>query len=133
LYFSEVTDQEATFNNVSLTSIGVQLLPDGRPDFAANPYNGPAPTFAQAQAAGFKQSYSGISGPLNRIPYSHQSSIGLQRQLTTSTAFEADYVYTGRPSATRVAQRESRIQCGHGDQLPVSTTWRTCRTRRLEP
>jgi len=95
LYFSEVTDQEATFNNVSLTSVGVQLLPDGRADFASNPYNGPRPTFDQAKAAGYKQSYSGISGPLNRIPYSHQASIGVQRQIGASTSFEADYVYTG--------------------------------------
>jgi carboxypeptidase family protein/TonB-dependent receptor-like protein len=107
VYFSEVTDQEATFNNVSLTSVGVQLLPDGRPDFAANPYNGPAPTFAQAQAAGFKQSYSGISGPLNKIPYGHQSSIGVQRQLTDSMALEADYVYTG--SRAQLASRNVNL------------------------
>src|SRR5262249_6462769 len=91
----------------SLTSVGVQLLPDGRADWAANPYNGPQPTFAQATAAGYKQSYSGISGPLNRIPYSHQASIGFQRQIAASTSLEVDSVYTG--SRAQLASRNVNL------------------------
>src|SRR6185503_7168610 len=36
-----------------------------------------------------------INNPWRRLPYSHQASIGLQRQLGTTMAVEGDYVYTG--------------------------------------
>ena len=82
---------------------------DGRPDFASNPYNGPAPTYASllaklctpALVPGCirpeipSSTTATIYAPGFTIPYSIQSSIGLQRQLGTTMSIETDYVYIG--------------------------------------
>ena len=98
----------------------VEVANDGRPDFAANPFNGPAPTFEDAmkrfcsapeQAANFAswkaRSFTGTAPCLLRsssevqspagtynVNNSIQTSFGVERQVGSSMAFEADYVYT---------------------------------------
>jgi hypothetical protein len=78
---------------------------DGRPDFAANIFNGPAPTYEQMRAnlcdINFRPgclrrdiAYE-MNHPWRQHPYSHQASMGIQRQLGTTMSVEADYVYTG--------------------------------------
>ena len=76
-----------------------------RPDFAANPFNGPLPTFDQAVQ---RFCYvSNVPGCLLRdlqeqapppdyahVPYSWQSSIGVAHQFTNDMAIEVDYVNT---------------------------------------
>ena len=87
---------------------------DGRPDFAANPFNGPVPTFEAAnQLFCYVKNVPGclIRDLEEMAPppeYAHvarkwQTSIGLQRQLGPDTAFEADYVY-GRGTDENVLQ-----------------------------
>ena len=84
------------------------ILPDGRPDFAANPFNGPWPGYEQlvqrfcsnAQVPGCVRQDTGgdnLAPPpaYATLPYSHQVSIGLERQLANTLAIEADYVFTG--------------------------------------
>jgi TonB dependent receptor-like, beta-barrel len=84
------------------------VLPDGRPDFAANPFNGPWPTQEQliqrfcssAQVPGCVRQDTGgdnlVPPPeYAKLPFSHQVSIGMQRQVGTTMAVEADYVFTG--------------------------------------
>jgi hypothetical protein len=69
---------------------------DGRPDFASNPFNGPAPTFEQVVASGFRRSIgSQLINADAQVPYSHQASAGVQRQLGDTMAFQADYIYSG--------------------------------------
>jgi hypothetical protein len=81
---------------------------DGRPDFASNPWNGPEPTYDALLARlcttaltpgcisrDFPTGTNTIYAPGYTMPYTHQSSIGLQRQIGASMAVEADYVYTG--------------------------------------
>ncbi len=77
---------------------------DGRPDFAANPFNGPQPTF---EAANQRFCYvKNVPGCLIRdldemsppaeyaeVARKWQTSVGVQRQLSTDTAISADYVY----------------------------------------
>ena len=75
------------------------LLNDGRADFATNPFNGPRPTLEQArvlQAQGkyFSSITTSFASPTSQMPYSYQSSIGVQRQLGTVMAFDVDYIYT---------------------------------------
>ena len=73
----------------------MQILNDGRADFATNPFSGPAPTFEQFLASGFRRSLStSLSAPNSRLPMSYQSSIGIQRQLGDTISVEADYVDT---------------------------------------
>ena len=78
---------------------------DGRPDFAANIWNGPVPTYQQMLAnlcdINFRPgclrrdlAYE-INHPWRQHPYSHQASMGMQRQLGNTMSVQADYVYTG--------------------------------------
>lgn len=82
-----------------------ELPNDGRPDFATNIFNGPVPTYEAVlgnvcdinfgpgclrREFGFE-----INHPWRQHPYSHQTSIGVQRQLGPTIAIEADYVYRG--------------------------------------
>jgi hypothetical protein len=78
---------------------------DGRPTYAADPFNGPRPTFdfVKAQACGaspfpgcVRESFSQeINHPWREDQHSHQASIGFQRQLATAMSLEMNYVYTG--------------------------------------
>jgi hypothetical protein len=116
-YYGEMLSR--TYPGESKTVALVEVANDGRPDFAANPFNGPAPTFEQAkatacsapeQAANFAawkaRNYAGnppclllASGEVNppagayNVNNSWQSSIGFQRQFGTSMEIESDYVY----------------------------------------
>jgi hypothetical protein len=117
-YYGEMLSR--TYPGESKTVALVEVANDGRPDFAANPFNGPTPTFEQAkatacsapeQAANFAawkaRNYAGnppclllASGEVNppagayNVNNSWQSSIGFQRQFGTSMEIESDYVYT---------------------------------------
>jgi hypothetical protein len=80
---------------------------DGRADFAANPYNGPLPTYEQVLARVCTPAAPFAAGCIRRglsngvpsnnavIPFSYQTSIGAQRQFGSTMAITADYVYTG--------------------------------------
>jgi hypothetical protein len=117
-YYGEMLSR--TYPGESKTVALVEVANDGRPDFAANPFNGPPPTFEQAkatacsapeQAANFAswkaRNYAGnppclllASGEVNppagtyNVNNSWQSSFGFQRQFGTSMEIESDYVYT---------------------------------------
>ena len=109
LYFTTVTNPHQLVFQGSI--IDTRVENDGRPDFASNPFNGPAPTFAELLTQvctpeaptepGCKRRQLVSSGILNahapgyEMPLSYQTSIGLQRQLSPTMAVEADYVYLG--------------------------------------
>ena len=116
-YYGEMV--QTTYPSEAKTVAVVEVLNDGRPDFAANPFNGPAPTYEQAlqrycaapeQAASFAawraRGFTGNAPCLLRgngelkqpPPYninsSWQSSIGFQRQVGSVSAVEIDYIFT---------------------------------------
>ena len=116
-YYGEMV--QTTYPSEAKTVAVVEVLNDGRPDFAANPFNGQAPTYEQAlqrycaapeQAASFAawraRGFTGNAPCLLRgngelkqpPPYninsSWQSSIGAQRQVGTVSALEVDYIFT---------------------------------------
>jgi hypothetical protein len=116
-YYGEMV--QTTYPSEAKTVAVVEVLNDGRPDFAANPFNGPAPTYEQAlqrycaapeQAAGFAawrtRGFTGNAPCLLRgngelkqpPPYninsSWQSTIGVQRQVGAVSAVEIDYIFT---------------------------------------
>jgi hypothetical protein len=105
MYYAEMTGQPAVFTLRNVQQITPQILNDGRPDFASNPFNGPAPTHEQAaQLLCSVDRRPGCLRPTFQIqfvapdlksPFSHQASFGVQRQLTETMAIEADWVYTG--------------------------------------
>ncbi len=93
------------FTRAFAQQISPERAYDGRPDFAANPFNGPTPTYDAVLAS--LCSVSNVPGCLRRelpftifgpwaeIPFSYQASVGVQRQLASTMAVDADYIYTG--------------------------------------
>ena len=93
------------FTRAFAQQISPERAYDGRPDFASNPFNGPVPTYDAVLAS--LCSVSNVPGCLRRelpftifgpwaeIPFSYQASVGVQRQLASTMAVDADYIYTG--------------------------------------
>jgi hypothetical protein len=87
--------------------INVSLANDKRADFVTNPWNGPTPTYDQVRArlctpallpgcvTNTYPTLGPVWAPGMTMPYSYQASLGLQRQLTSTMGFDADYVYIG--------------------------------------
>ena len=105
MFFAEGTADEYHQTQLFIMSIAPQVLSDGRSNFPSNPYNGPAPTLDQllARSCDLNGSQPGcvrrefvpeMVDPFFETPYSHQASIGVQRQLGTNMSFESNYVYT---------------------------------------
>ena len=103
-FYADPGSHTAYWTKLGAYALHPQILNDGRPDFAANPFNGPIPTFDEVAATlctvartpgCLRRSLGTFAAPYNEIPYSNQASVGLQQQLGDSMSFEADYVYTG--------------------------------------
>jgi carboxypeptidase family protein/TonB-dependent receptor-like protein len=107
-YFGEATGQPPLFTLRYVQQIAMTVVNDGRADFAVNPFNGPAPTYDQAKAllcayqpnpasptCNLRHSTQNFAAPDLVDPWSHQASLGFQRQLTNQTSFEMDWMYTG--------------------------------------
>ena len=105
-YFGTI--QNNHYGQYYMNTVNIAINNDGRADFASNPHNGPTPTFESLLARlctpallpgcvrhEYPTGGAAFGGPNLEMPYSWQSSIGLQRQVGASLAFEADYVYTG--------------------------------------
>jgi carboxypeptidase family protein/TonB-dependent receptor-like protein len=106
LYYADALNTNVLWPMSPLTIAVIQVTNDGRPDFAANPFNGPAPTYNQAllrfcdvkNAPGCLQRAPAELAPppeFAHITHSWQGSIGIARQIGNDIAIEADYVYTG--------------------------------------
>lgn len=95
-YYGDLAAVTGWFTIFYAQTAQIQVLNDGRPDFATNPFNGPIPTREEALASGQRISYSSnLSHPNEELPYSYQATIGVQRQLGATTAVSADYAYIG--------------------------------------
>ncbi|PYR67578.1 MAG: hypothetical protein DMF88_12315 [Acidobacteria bacterium] len=94
-YFADVSDQVSSWTErYGGGEVNAQVAYDGRADFAGNPWNGrPQPTYDEAlRIPGLRKSVSQIATRGLHVPYSYQSSIGLQRQFGQTMALQADYV-----------------------------------------
>lgn len=103
-YFADPGSHTAYWTMLGAYALHPQVFNDGRPDFAANPFNGPIPTYDEVARTlctvspapnCLRRSIGTFAAPYNEIPYSNQASFGFQRQLGAMMAVEADYVYTG--------------------------------------
>ena len=125
-YYGEVLNNISSFTWSYANMVTIQVLNDGRPDFAANPFNGPIPTYAQA----LQRLCSNSPGPTclrpamdtvapppeyARVPRSYQASIGFERQLSDTMAVQADYAYIGG--------RDERYGQGHVPQQNWNLTY----------
>jgi hypothetical protein len=103
LYFGTV--QNGYYTVIPTQTIAPVIFNDGRANFAANPWNGPTPTYQTLQAnvctpamlAGcyVQNTQQAAYGPGNSMPYSHQASIGFERQVADTMGVQVDYVYQG--------------------------------------
>ena len=104
-YFTDVTVNISARMRSWTQLAGVEVSNDGRANFTANPFNGPIPTFQQAEARYCSTANvtgclrrninNGIADPNAQVPYSHQASIGVQRQIGDTMTAEADYAFIG--------------------------------------
>jgi carboxypeptidase family protein len=103
IYYQGMTDQPSHHSRIDLITVNTTIFNDGRPDFASNPFNGPAPTFEQALALAGTRSITGVLlSPTAHTPYTYQTSLGMQRQLGNDMSFKADWVYTADRNALAV-------------------------------
>src|SRR5258705_4780350 len=103
-YFGEISGQPSFWTKRYTEQIHPEILYDGRPDFAVNPFNGPYPTYTQALATTCAVSRSStcvrrevpsqLAADDLQIAYSYQGSLGVQRQIGSTASVEADYVTT---------------------------------------
>jgi hypothetical protein len=105
-YFADVIASNWTMPSRSLSVAFIQLNNDGRPNFAADPFNGaPLPTYDQAlprfcyvnNAPGCLDRAAAEQAPqaaYSHLPNDWQTSLGFQRQLRSDMAVDVDYVYT---------------------------------------
>ncbi len=121
LYYADALTIDAFWPYYNAQLARIQINNDGRPDFAANPLNGQTlPTYAAAQglfcnspqqatnfanwrAANFTgaapcllNAYQEMPAPNDYMKQARnlQSSIGIQRQLGSTMAFDVDYIHT---------------------------------------
>jgi hypothetical protein len=99
-YYAEPLDNPVHWTQMSIQTVVPTTLNDGRPNFAADPYNGQIPSRDGILASGARRDLAGnmILGNADdeyHTMYSNQASIGVQRQFGTTMAVEADYAWTG--------------------------------------
>ncbi|MEO8255815.1 MAG: TonB-dependent receptor [Acidobacteriota bacterium] len=106
LYYNDILNTNVLWPMSPLTIAVIAVdNTDKRSDFAANPFNGPLPTYAQAlQRFCYVNNVPGCllrdlqeQAPIPEyahVTHSLQSSIGVARQLGSSMALEVDYVNT---------------------------------------
>ena len=106
-YGDLITGPAGQMNALASTAV-VDIPNDGRRDFVTNPFNGPWPSMGQLE----QRFCSTAQGPncirrdtgensvspiaeFTKMPYAHQASFGVQRQVGDAMSIEADYVYVG--------------------------------------
>ncbi len=105
-FYAQGTADEVHQTVLFIIGVSPTAAYDGRANWPTNPWNGPEPTFDQVMAnacdltnnrAGCfrRQFLPEINSPFFAMSYSHQASIGMQRQLASAMAVETNVVYTG--------------------------------------
>jgi len=107
-YFADPGSHTAYWSLLNANAMLTQTFNDGRANFAASPFNGPTPGYDQVLAnlcvvpvtstCYRRTTLTSLAVEGNEIPYSDQASIGMQKQLTDSMSFDADYIYNGNRS-----------------------------------
>jgi hypothetical protein len=93
VYFVGPKDQWAHHTPVNAELLRVpSILNDLRPNFASDPFNGRKPTYEEAKLVP-QDTVGFIASTTAETPYSHQTSVGFQRQLADTMSFQADYVW----------------------------------------
>jgi hypothetical protein len=125
-YYGEVLNNISSFTWSYANIVNIQVLNDRRPDFAANPFNGPIPGYEQAkqrlcsntpEPSCLRPAMDTVAPPAGfaHVPYSYQMSIGFERQVRDDMAVDLDYAYIGG--------RQERYGQGHIPQQNFNLTY----------
>lgn len=97
-YFAAQNENTVFWSLMSASIFKFTLFNDGRPDFAGNPFNGPMPTYEQALDQWRRglalRSARNLFDPDLDTQWSHQASLGVQRQIGEVMSVTADWVMT---------------------------------------
>jgi hypothetical protein len=103
-FFQDPGSHTSYWTRLAIGALHPEVFNDGRPDFAANPFNGPTPTYDEVAATlctvssapdCLRRTIGTFAAPYNEIPYSNQASVGVQQDLGHDMGLEVDYVFTG--------------------------------------
>lgn len=129
-FYGDTGSNTALWANFTPNQVVAFVPNDGRVDFAANPFNGPIPTFEQARgltcrvnparSGCLRQTILIMANPDAELPYAYQGSIGVQRQLGAAMAIEADYVYNGQRAQTTTPNVNIAYNVATGANYPFS-------------
>jgi hypothetical protein len=133
IYYGTATGQPPLFTLRYVQQIAMTVNNDGRPDFAVNPFNGPAPNYDQAKAllcayqpnpasptCNLRHSTSNFAAPDLVDPLSHQASIGFQHQIGGQMSVEADWVYSGDRDALNTRNLNIAYNPATGAPYPIA-------------
>jgi carboxypeptidase family protein/TonB-dependent receptor-like protein len=108
LFFTELEDDALHQSYLFTQQVQLTIPNNGRPDFASNPFGGPKPTYEQVIANACDVNHNAPGCYKRSIPngseipfgdhdtsYSHMGSVGVQRQVGATMAFESNFVWTG--------------------------------------
>ena len=129
-YFTQLENDAQHQSNLAAQTLIPEALYDGRVDFAINPFNGPRPTIDQARARLCstaptptcirREISSEIPSPNHGLTYSQQASAGIQRQIGSEIAIEANYVFTGQRREEVDYNMNLTYDPATGDNIPFS-------------
>jgi hypothetical protein len=129
-YFASPRDQEVFHTRANIQTVPVLIQNDGRPNFAADPFNilggGRVPTHEEATAGSNRATHSALTADNSHNEYSYQSSIGFQRGIGRDISVEADYVWVAQRNVEN--SRESALT--YNPETGANYPW-TDRTRRV--
>lgn len=95
-YYGEPADNPVHWAKIAVNTLVPTTLNDGRPNFAADPYNGQVLTRESILASGVRLDGSGRPlVPGYASTYSNQASVGFQQQIGQTMSVQADYVWRG--------------------------------------
>jgi hypothetical protein len=133
LYFAAPTGVELHWMAHNALNATIQITNDGRPNFAADPFNGqPVPTLEQARErfchvrnvpGCLRLAVGELSVPsLNQdLGRTWQNSVGVAHQIGSAMAFEADYIYSqGRQEKDIIGNTNLTFNPATGANYPFS-------------
>ena len=125
-FFTQLSNDPQHNANIESRTMIPEIPNDGRPDFAANPWNGPVPTLTAVRAracnvnpvAGClrREITREIPTPFAQVQYADQGSIGVQQLIGTTMAFESNFVV----NAGRAEERDHNVNLSYNPATGVN-------------
>jgi hypothetical protein len=129
-YYTQLENDAAHQSNLNIQTIIPEVAFDQRTDFAMNPWGGSFPSHQQAEARLCstaltpgcirREITSEIPTTIHDNSYSHQTMVGISRQLGTEWAVEVSYQYTGQRQEEVTNNQNLTYDAATGDNIPFS-------------